>query len=80
MVPEKGIGPDEVGGQRLGPLHFNLPLRLRREMLGTSEICSLMPLHEGIYVAIFQMRSPRLSMDGQAREQPLVGIGNGHGG
>lgn len=78
--PKKGIGPGEVGGQRLGTLHFNLLLRFRREMLGTSEICSPVPLHEGIFVTVFQMRSSRLSRDRQARERPLVGIGNGCSG
>lgn len=80
MVPEKGIGPGEGGGQRLGTLQFSLPRRLRRETLGTSESCSLMLLHEDIFVAVFQTRNPRLSREGQAREQPLVGIGNGRGG
>lgn len=75
---KKGIGPGEVGGQRLGTLHFNL-LRLRREMLGISEICSPVPLHEGIFVTVFQMRSSRLSRDRQARQRPLAGIGNGCG-
>jgi hypothetical protein len=39
-----------------------------------------MLLHEDIFVAVFQTRNPRLSREGQAREQPLVGIGNGRGG
>lgn len=63
VVPEKGIGPGEVEGQRLGTLHPDLPLRLR----------DLQPPHEEICLAIFQTKSPRLSREGQARKQPLVG-------